>query len=81
MLKAVLGTETKTSFSLLDPIGQSKYRWTPYWHDPHEGFFASLRRYEFAIIERDPTGSGLYRSRIYLMPPGMRPDTLWVESN
>ena len=35
-------------------------------------------RYEAAIIERDPAGSGLYRSRLYIMPPGEEPEHQWI---
>jgi hypothetical protein len=81
MLKAALGTDGKTSCSLLDPIGQSQYGWTAYRHGPHEGYFASVSQMEVAIIERDPAGSGLYRSRLYLMSPDKPAETRWVEPN
>lgn len=79
MLKAVLGKDGETSGSLLDLIGQSQYSWVAYRHGPHEGYFASVSQWEVAIIERDPTGSGLYRSRLYLMPPDKPEETRWVE--
>jgi ATP-dependent helicase IRC3 len=61
ILKALLGADTESGLSLLDPIGQSHYRWVAYRH----GYFARVTRDMTAIIERDPEGSGLYRSRLY----------------
>jgi superfamily II DNA or RNA helicase len=61
ILKALLGADTETGLSLLDPIGQSHYRWVAYRH----GYFARITKDIAAIIERDPEGSGLYRSRLY----------------
>ena len=61
ILKALLGADIESGLSLLDPIGQSHYRWVAYRH----GYFARVTRDITAIIERDPEGSGLYRSRLY----------------
>ncbi len=61
ILKALLGVDIESGLSLLDPIGQSHYRWVAYRH----GYFARVTRDITAIIERDPEGSGLYRSRLY----------------
>ena len=75
ILKALLGAKTETGLSLLDPIGQSPYRWTAYRH----GYFAMVGRHEAAIIERDPNGSGLYRSRLYIMQREQQPEHRWIE--
>jgi len=61
ILKALLGAETESGLSLLDPIGQSPYRWVAYRY----GYFARVTKDIAAILERDPEGSGLYRSRLY----------------
>jgi hypothetical protein len=50
-------------------------RWTAY----RNGYFAMVGRQEAAIIERDPTGSGLYRSRLYSMQRGEPPEHRWIE--
>jgi ATP-dependent helicase IRC3 len=75
ILKALLGAQTETSLTLLDPIGHSHYRWTAY----RGGYFAMVGRHEAAIIERDPKGSGLYRSRLYTMPREQLPEHRWIE--
>ncbi len=54
ILKALLGAETESGLSLLDPIGQSPYRWVAYRH----GYFARVTKDMAAILERDPEGSG-----------------------
>nr|HET6904014.1 hypothetical protein [Ktedonobacteraceae bacterium] len=77
ILKALLGADTETGLSLLDPIGQSQYRWTAY----RQGYFAIVRKREAAIIERDPAGSGLYRSRLYTMQPGQSPEHCWIQKD
>ncbi len=77
-LKQLFGNEGGSSFSLLDPIGQSWYRWTPYRQGPHEGYFTRVSRYESALIERDPSGSGLYRSRLHIKRPYSQPEDAWV---
>ncbi len=75
ILKAVLGAEAEPGLSLLDPIGQSHYRWTAY----RNGYFSMVSKQEAAIIERDPKGSGLYHSRLYTMPRGQLPEHRWIE--
>ena len=75
ILKALLGSTTETGLSLLDPIGQSRYRWTAY----RGGYFAMVGRQEAAIIERNPNGSGLYRSRLYTMQREQLPEHRWIE--
>ncbi len=77
ILKALLGAKTETGLSLLDPIGQSPYRWTAYRH----GYFAMVGRHEAAIIERDPKGSGLYRTRLYTMQREQQPEHRWIEQS
>lgn len=74
LLKALLGTDAEPGLSLLDPIGQSHYRWTAY----RNGYFTFFSRHEAAIIERDPQGSGLYRSRLYTMLPGQPAIHRWI---
>jgi superfamily II DNA or RNA helicase len=66
ILKAILGADAEPGLSLLDPIGQSHYRWVAYRH----GYFAMVAGDVAAIIERDPKGSGLYRSRLYTIQDG-----------
>ena len=78
LLKALRGTHS-TSLSLLDPIGQSRYRWHPYQLKGFEGYFAKISQYEQAIIERDPDGSGLYRSRLYKKQPQQAAQHTWIE--
>ena len=78
LLKTIYGTG-KPSLSLLDPIGQSHYRWSPYQLDRYEGYFSRVSRYERAIIERDPEGSGLYRSRLYTKRPEQQAEHQWIE--
>ena len=78
LLKTMYGTE-RPSLSLLDPIGQSHYRWSPYQLGRFEGYFSRISQYERAIIERDPEGSGLYRSRLYTKQPKQLAEHRWVE--
>ncbi len=77
LLKALLGAETETDFSLLDPIGQSHYWWTAYRH----GYFATVGKHKAVIVERDPSGSGLYHSRLYFMWPGEEPEHIWIQQD
>jgi superfamily II DNA or RNA helicase len=78
LLKTMYGTD-KPSLSLLDPIGLSHYRWSPYQLGRCEGYFSRISRYERAIIERDPEGSGLYRSRLYTKQPEQQAEHQWIE--
>ena len=78
LLKALDGPYS-TSLSLLDPIGQSRYRWLPYQLKSFEGYFAKISQYERAIIERDPEGSGLYRSRLYEKQTQQLAQHTWIE--
>lgn len=77
-LKAMYGTD-KPSLSLLDPIGQSHYRWIPYQLGRFEGYISRISHYERAIIERDPEDSGLYRARLYTRQPKMQAEHQWIE--
>ena len=79
LLKALLGAETGMGLSLLDPIGQSEHRWTAYRQGKFEGYFARVSQHEAAIVERDPTGSGLYRSRLHTKQPGQPPKDDWIQ--
>ncbi len=74
-LKEVLGADVEIGLSLLDPIGQSPYRWTAY----RRGYFTMVNNEIAAIVERDPSGSGLYRSRLYGMPQEKEPTHLWIK--
>lgn len=78
LLKALYGTHS-TSLSLLDPIGLSQFRWLPYLLKDRTGYFAKISQYERAIIERDPEGSGLYRSRLYEKRPKQEATNTWIE--
>ncbi len=78
LLKAIYGTDT-LSLSLLDPVGQSQYRWIPYRLHGYEGYLARISQYEGAIIERDPEGSGLYRSRLHEKQPRQTATDTWIE--
>ena len=78
LLKRIYGTD-KPSLSLLDPIGQSRYRWLPYRLKNFEGYLAVVGQYERAIIERDTDGSGLYRSRLYKIQPEQVAQDIWIE--
>ena len=51
----------ETGVSLLDPLGASCYR----WQTLHHAYFALVNAEVVAIVERDPAGSGLYRSRLH----------------
>ena len=75
LLKQLVGTEVNTGLSLLDPIGQSSYRWSTY----NSTYFTMVSSDVAAIIERDQTGSGLYHSRLYTMRQGEQPIHQWVE--
>ncbi len=77
ILKAILGADVESGLSLLDPIGQSHYRWVAYRH----GYFARVTREITAIVERDPEGSGLYRSRLYRRGDeqgGQKEESCWI---
>jgi hypothetical protein len=74
LLEALLGAETESGLSLFDPIGQSHYRWTAY----RGGYFATVGKDKAVIVERDRSGSGLYRSRLYIMWSGEEPEHLWI---
>jgi len=77
ILKALLGADTETGLSLLDPIGQSHYRWVAHRH----GYIARVTRDIAAIIEGDPEGSGLYRSRLYTkryQQDGQKSEHRWI---
>ena len=78
LLKALYGTHS-TSLSLLDPIGQSHYRWLPYQLKDFEAYVARISKYERAVIERDLDGSGLYRSRIYEKQPHQVAQHTWID--
>jgi ATP-dependent helicase IRC3 len=75
LLKRILGAKTQTGLTLLDPIGASPYRWSAY----RSSYFAMLNRDTAAIVEPDPSGSGLYHSRLYTMPRGQKPIHVWIE--
>ncbi len=79
LLKSILGTERATRLALLDPIGQSQYRWIPYQRSAREGYFAKLNKDETAILERDPLGSGLYRSRSVIKLNGGTHQSHWIQ--
>ncbi len=78
LLRMIYGTNAP-SLSLLDPIGQSQYRWLPYRLKDIEGYLARISQHEQAIIERDPDGSGLYRSRLYEKQGKEKATNTWIE--
>ncbi|HZR39422.1 MAG TPA: hypothetical protein VFB12_04855, partial [Ktedonobacteraceae bacterium] len=65
----------QTGLSILDPIGQSPYRWNAY----RGSYFTMVRSDVVAIVEPDRLGSGLYRSRLYIMAQGKEPTHQWIE--
>jgi hypothetical protein len=77
LLRKIMGANVETGLSILDPIGESPYRWSAY----RGGYFTMLNSETAAIIERDPTGSGLYHSRLYTMPRGKPSIHQWIERN
>jgi superfamily II DNA or RNA helicase len=77
LLRKIMGANVETGLSILDPIGESPYRWSAY----RGGYFTMVNSEIAAIIERDPTGSGLYHSRLYIMPRGKPSIHQWIERN
>jgi hypothetical protein len=75
LLKHIMGPKVQTGLALLDPMGASPYRWNAF----RGRYFAWLNSETAAIIEPDPTGSGLYHSRLYTMPRGQKPVHEWIE--
>jgi superfamily II DNA or RNA helicase len=59
-LQTVLRSDGPAGLALLDPIGRSSYRWIAY----RNGYVVQLSARAIAILDRDPEGSGLYRSRL-----------------
>jgi hypothetical protein len=75
LLQDTLGGQGETELALLDPLGRSPYRWNEFGR----GYFATVDKHTLAILDRDSSRSGLYRSRLCTRPPGQPMDHHWVE--
>lgn len=75
LLRKLHGAEKQTGLSLLDPIAQSPYAWAPF----EQSYFSQLTSETTIIVERDPTGSGLYRSRLLTQERGQKPVHQWID--
>ena len=74
-LKTLHSSNEQTGLSLLDPIAQSPYAWAPF----EQSYFCQLTGDTTIIVERDPAGSGLYRSRLLTQEKGQKPTHQWIE--
>jgi superfamily II DNA or RNA helicase len=75
LLQQMMGADVQTGISILDPLGASPYRWNAY----RGSYFAPISSEIAALLEPDPSGSGLYHSRLYTMKPGQEPIHQWIE--
>ncbi len=75
LLKKLHEAEGQAGPSMLDPIAQSRYAWATIG----QGYFCQLTIEATIIVERDPAGSGLYRSRLMTKEKGQKPTHHWIE--